>query len=280
MSEIKVGTSGFQFKDWKGTIYPKGLLDKDMLPYYEQALGFNTLEVNYTYYRLPIPSTMERMVEKTSDTFDFVVRSNKDMTHDIWEDSKRKTLKDTSAVFKQFREGIQPMLDANKLGCVLIQFPSFFWPNRDNFDYITQSREHLEGVPLVIEFRNKAWVKESTFSFLRENDLGFCVVDEPQLPRLMPFFPTATSTIGYVRLHGRNRNWFNASREERYDYLYSEQELKEFTGPIQNISEDTVKTYVFFNNCHGGSAAKNGLMMERIMGIINEFSDAQSRVFT
>jgi uncharacterized protein YecE (DUF72 family) len=126
MSEIRMGTSGFQFNDWKGTIYPKGLLGKDMLPYYEQVLGFNTLEVNYTYYRLPVPSTMERMVEKTSGAFDFVVRSNKDMTHDIWEDTKRTTLKDTSAVFRKFREGIEPMLEAKRLGCVLIQFPSFF----------------------------------------------------------------------------------------------------------------------------------------------------------
>jgi uncharacterized protein YecE (DUF72 family) len=170
------------------------------------------------------------------------------------------------------------MLDAKKLGCVLIQFPSFFWPNKNNFNYIKQSRDHFDGVPLVIEFRNKAWVNEKTFPFLQENNLGFCVVDEPQLPRLMPFVPKATSNIGYVRLHGRNKNWFKSSREERYDYLYSEQELKELTGPIQDISENTVKTYVFFNNCHAGSAAKNGLMMERIMGIIKDFNDEQKRV--
>jgi uncharacterized protein YecE (DUF72 family) len=72
-------------------------------------------------------------------------------------------LKDRSSVFRKFGEGIQPMLDAKKLGCVLIQFPSFFWPTSDNINYIKQSREYFEGVPLVIEFRNKAWVNESTF---------------------------------------------------------------------------------------------------------------------
>jgi len=278
VAEIRIGTSGFQFNDWKGVIYPRGLPDRDVLTYYEKVLGFDTLEVNYTYYRLPSPSTMERMVQKTSDKFEFVVRSFKEMTHEIWEDESRKTLRDTSEIFKKFKEGIIPMLDAGRLGCVLIQFPSFFWPKRDNFEYIERCHKWMMDVPLVIEFRNRAWVKESTFSFLRSNELGFCVVDEPQLSRLMPFIPETTSRIGYVRLHGRNKNWFEASREERYNYSYSEKELQEFSAPMREISENTVKTYVFFNNCHAGYAAKNGLMMKRILGIVKEFGEEQKEM--
>ena len=278
MGEIIIGTSGFQFSDWKGTIYPKSLPNKDMLGYYETVLGFNALEVNYTYYRLPSPSTMESMVKKTSDAFEFVVRSNNQMTHKIWEDKKRTTIIDTSEVFKQFREGIKPMLEAGRLGCVLIQFPTFFFPKKENIDYMKRCREWLDDVPLVIEFRNKGWVKESTFAFLRDNDLGFCVADEPQLPRLMPFVPEHTNEIGYVRLHGRSKNWFKASIDERYNYLYSKNQLKEFSGPVIDIAESTVKTYVFFNNCHGGFAAKNGLMMKRILGIDEGFTEEQKKL--
>lgn len=108
---------------------------------------------------------MESMVKKTSEDFEFVVRSNNQMTHKIWEDKKRTAIRDTSEVFKQFRERIQPMREACRLGCVLIQCPTFFFPKKENFDYIKRCRERLDAIPLVIEFRNKGWVKESTFPF-------------------------------------------------------------------------------------------------------------------
>lgn len=275
---IKVGTSGFQFKDWKGTVYPAKIPDRDMLPYYERELGFNILEVNYTYYQLPSPNTTMGMVKKTSDNFEFVVRSHKEMTHEIWGDKSRKKIKDNVQIFAQFKEGLQPMIESGKLGCVLIQFPSFFWPTRNNFDYLMVCKERLGEILLVIEFRNKSWVRDSTFLFLKENELGFCVVDEPQLPRLMPLIPKSTSHIAYLRLHGRNPNWFNATREERYHYLYSEEELRSFLPHIESISREKIKTFIFFNNCHAGFAIKNGLMLKRMLSIIKEYTRLQKQV--
>ena len=277
-SNIRVGTSGFQFKDWKGPVYPTSVKEKDMLPFYEKELGFDTLEVNYTYYGLPSRKTSESMDGKTSDAFVFAVRSHREMTHEIWEDKSRKKIVDNSRVFVRFKEGLRPLMDSGKLGCILIQFPSFFWPNRDNFDYLKTCVERLEEVPVIIEFRNRAWVKESTFRFLWENSLGFCVVDEPELPRLMPLIPKSTSDTAYMRLHGRNKRWFNTSKEERYNYLYSDKELRSFIPHLDTISTGKAKTFVFFNNCHGGFAVRNGLMMKKILGLLESYTSLQERV--
>jgi len=105
-------------------------------------------------------------------------------------------------------------------------------------------------------------------------------VDEPALPRLMPFMPNVTASIGYVRLHGRNRKWFSASREERYNYLYSEAELESFVTPVRKIGEETEKTYVFFNNCHGGQAVKNGLMFKKMLGMLTEPHEGQQKLLS
>ncbi|MCD5390674.1 DUF72 domain-containing protein [candidate division NPL-UPA2 bacterium] len=276
---IKIGTSGFSFEDWKGVVYPENITKRNMLPYYEKELGFDTLEVNFTYYRLPSTNTMLGMMRRTSKDFDFVVKSHREMTHEIWADSRRKQLKDTSEVFSKFVYGLRPLIDEGRLGCVLLQFPSFFWPNKPNTDYILACRDMLDNIPVVVEFRNKAWVKEDTFNFLIESNLGFCCPDEPPLPELMPFTPRATSDIGYFRFHGRNMNWFKASVSERYNYLYSEDELKEFVPRVKEVAGRTVKTYNFFNNCHAGAAARNAQMMKNLMGMGKKPERRQGELF-
>lgn len=271
----RIGTSGYSFSDWKGPIYPKNIKDPSLLPYYEIELGFDTVEINFTYYRLPNARTTEAMAKKVSDKFTFVVRSNKDMTHEIWSDKKRTEIIDNSDVFTQFIEGLRPMTEKNKLSCILLQFPVFFLASSRNEDYILQCKDRLKGVPVVVEFRNKAWISDRTFDFLKNNELGFCIVDEPPLPRLVPYKPIATSDVAYFRFHGRNKNWFRASREERYNYLYSEEELKKFVPDIEKMARSGLNTLVFFNNCHAGSAARNALMMKKFLGLLDEFSQGQ-----
>src|SRR5512143_1354193 len=97
---VRVGTSGFSFDDWLGRAYPAGLAKAKMLEYYENVLGFDTVELNFTYYAMPVPKTLASMVSRTSPGVCFVVRSHKDMTHDIWRDEDRRVLRDTSEVFK------------------------------------------------------------------------------------------------------------------------------------------------------------------------------------
>ncbi len=264
MGMIKIGTSGFSFPDWKGTVYPPGLPEKEMLPFYERELGFHALEVNFTYYTLPSPKSFESMSKKTSKDFEFVVKCFKGMTHEI-RDKETGEILNNQEIFKKFKYSLIPLLEERKLACVLAQFPYGFFPNRENIDYLERFREEMVDIPLVFEFRNQLWLREQTFQFLERNRIGFCVVDEPKLPKLMPYLPRATSEIGYFRFHGRNPNWFNAPTSVRYDYLYSEKELKEFIPDIKDISKRTGKTLVFFNNCHAGSAAKNAIQMAKLL---------------
>jgi len=278
IGQFRVGTSGFSFADWLGRAYPSGLAKTKMLEYYESVLGFDTVELNFTYYAMPTPRTLASMVSRTSPGFCFVVRSHKDMTHDIWSDEDRRVLKDTGEVFKAFREGISPLVDAGRLGCLLVQFPVFFYPVPQNFDYLRRIPTLMPDVSIVVEFRNRAWLRPDAFRLLEEAGMGCCVVDEPKLPRLMPFEPRRTSDIAYFRFHGRNQNWFNASREERYNYLYSNTELAEFVPPLRSVSAGAKTTYTFFNNCHAGAAARNALMMKQMLGLTDSFTSQQARV--
>jgi uncharacterized protein YecE (DUF72 family) len=261
---IKIGTSGFSFPDWKGTIYPIGLRERDWLPFYEKELGFNALEVNFTYYTLPSQKSFVAMAHKTSKGFEFVVKSFKGMTHEI-RDKETGGMVNNQEVFKKFKYSLIPLIEEEKLSCVLAQFPYGFFPNRENLNYLERFKNEMTDIPLVFEFRNQIWLREQTFQFLERNKIGFCIVDEPKLPKLMPYFPKTTSEIGYFRFHGRNPNWFNVPTSVRYDYLYTEAELKEPLPDIQNISQKAAKTLIFFNNCHAGSAAKNAAQMAKLL---------------
>ena len=253
---IFIGTSGFSFQDWKGTVYPKRLRQSEWLGYYEQELGFSALEVNMTYYRLPAPSVFASMSKRTSPGFQFVVKAHKGMTHN---------LQDPVTVFERFISCLEPLRYDGKLACVLMQFPYSFTPSRDHYLYLKRSSELLAPIPLIVEFRNSMWANEKTLTFFREHGIGYCAVDEPRLKGLMPFVPVCTSAIGYVRLHGRNRQWFHTAASERYNYYYSAEELWELYGPIQQMATATKKVFVFFNNCHAGHAAKNARELCRML---------------
>ena len=277
-SEVKkyrIGTSGYQFPDWFGTVYPPNLRQRNVLEYYANSLGLDTVEVNYTYYRLPSPRTSEAMARKVPEDFEFVVRSFSGMTHDIWEGTDRKTFKDATEVFDQFVQGILPFKEAGKLGPVLLQFPYSFWPNRVTYDYLKWCREKLHNFNVVVEFRNRAWNRPSAFRLLRELGMGYCIVDEPRLNGLHPFVPVATSKTGYVRFHGRNPKWFDSSKDDRYDYLYSEEELDEIIDAVKDVVRETNRTYFFFNNCPRGQALINALVFKRLVGLLEELNAAQ-----
>jgi uncharacterized protein YecE (DUF72 family) len=127
----------------------------------------------------------------------------------------------------------------------------------------------MKGLPLVIEFRHKSWLdeehREDTFRFLRENGLGYAVVDEPKLRSLAPFVPEATSDLAYVRLHGRSRQWFDSDAGRRYDYFYSDDELRIFLDPVRSLADRTQVTSVLFNNCHAGASVKNALRFRQLL---------------
>ncbi len=261
---IKIGTSGFSFDDWRETVYPPGLPKSQWLSFYEKELGFTALEINFTYYTLPSPKSFAGMSRKTGADFCFAVKAFRKMTHDI-RDTQTGELIDNKEVFDKFLATLEPLIKDNKLACILMQFPYSFYATAQNKWYLKFAKDQLQNIPVIVEFRNSAWLREETFHWLRTCGLGYCVVDEPKLKGLMPFVPQATSGVGYFRLHGRNSNWFNAPGSIRYDYLYSAEELKQFIQPIQQIAAKTDRVMVFFNNCHAGSAAKNALMLARML---------------
>jgi uncharacterized protein YecE (DUF72 family) len=181
------------------------------------------------------------MAKKTGAGFLFSVKAHQEMTH------KREN---SEAVFKDFQRALEPLLAQGKLGCVLAQFPYSFKLNRRNLDYLALFRERLGELPEVIEFRHAGWLKEEVFQLLRILRLGFCCVDEPSLPGLLPPLAVATSDIAYVRFHGRNaaKWWQHEQAYERYDYSYSVDELREWWPRIQSLNSSAQKTFVFANN--------------------------------
>lgn len=254
---VYVGTSGFRFADWKGPFYPEGLKEKDWLAYYAQR--FNCLEVNSSYYRLMPPSTYANMAKRVPDRFDFTVKAYRTLTHEFETEHE--------ADFNAFIASLAPLLEAGKFGCVLAQFPTRFHNTPENRDYLAEFHYRFRDFPLVVEFRSRDWVDDAVFDFLREHTIGFCAVDEPRFSSLMPPVAVATSPVGYVRFHGRNyQSWWKQSEgKDRYDYLYSKEELEEWVPKIERIAGETQKAYVFMNNCFAGQAAINALEMRSLL---------------
>ncbi len=249
---IYVGASGFQYDDWVGVYYPEDLPKKEWLSYYAQE--FNTLEINYTYYRMPSAKSLFTMAKKVPDDFLFTVKATKEMTHGREGDEK---------VFKQFTEALMPLFEANKFGGILAQFPNSFRDKPESRDYLRWFREQLRELPVVIEFRNKEWLKDETYELLRENHLGFCGVDEPYFPRVAQ----VTAPIAYVRFHGRNYQkwWKHDQAYERYDYTYKPEELEEWTPKIAEMNRQAETTFVFANNHYKGQGIDTARQMKLML---------------
>lgn len=253
---IYVGTAGYSYEDWKGVVYPPKTDKKEMLALYAREFSF--AEVNSSFYRLPSRFMFFHMQAKTPPGFQFVVKAYRTLTHE-----RENNEKD----FRDFKAALAPLAEAGKLGCVLAQFPTSFRPADENRDYLKEFRERMGEIPVVVEFRHRGWINESTFELLEENGLGYVCVDEPQFSVLVPPAVRATTAIGYVRFHGRNyaKWWRHEQAYERYDYLYSAEELKEWAPRIVRLAEKTEKTFVSMNNHYRGQAVVNGRMIKEIL---------------
>ncbi len=274
-ADVRIGTSGYSFPDWVGTVYPAGTRPGAFLPAYAKL--FDAVEINATYYRTPSPQTFARMVEKTPDGFTFVVKVPRAMTHELTAFDRE---------LEPFREAIEPLAAAGRLGGLLAQFPYAFVPS-------DAARRHLErlarelgpgnagastgpgtaagsgaGAPLQVEFRHDAWTSARTFELLHDLGIGFVNVDLPDLPHLPRPSAIATTRTGYVRLHGRNEKtwWSQEKGGDRYDYLYSQAELEPWAERIERLAAETDVVYAFSNNCHLGQSVVNALQLGRQLG--------------
>lgn len=242
---IRVGTSGFQYKDWVGHFYPEGLPQSRWLERYAEE--FDTCELNYTYYRLPEASQLARMAERVPDDFVFSLKAYRGITHER---------EDVAGNLRRLGEAVEPLAQTGRLGAVLLQFPNSFRPSADAVALLELCREELPSVPLVAEFRQAQWLRREAFDLLRRLNMGYCCVDEPRLRGLMPPVAVATADVAYVRFHGRNAaKWYQHDEAwERYDYNYKPEELQEWLPKLRELDEAAEHVYVYTNNHWQGQA--------------------------
>jgi uncharacterized protein YecE (DUF72 family) len=254
---IRIGTSGYTYPDWK-EFYPRGLPQERFLEHY--AKHFGTVELNFSYYRIPTYQQLRSLTTHTDEDFAFFIKAYKTMTHFIVEQPAPDRLE---ADRSQFREAIGGL--GSQLRGVLFQYPYGFRYSPENLETLDRS---LQGMPLpVVEFRHDSWLNYAVSDYLRDHRIPYCCVDEPALPNLIPPIARNFGDLAYVRFHGRNKaRWYGDSKL-RYDWDYSAEELFEWEKKIDYLSEFADETFIFFNNCHQGRAVKNAKMMAEILGL-------------
>ena len=252
------------------------------LRYYAER--FTTVEVDSTYYRLPDEEMVSRWNERTPDGFVMHVKAFGMMTrHPVRAEQLPPDLREGAPLddrgrvdrpprelraeaFARFHAALSPLRNAGKLGGILLQFPSYIVAKDLSRDYLAWAVEQLRGDRPLVEFRHRSWLDEEnraeTLAFLEELGAAHVVVDAPKTDakNLVPTVVAATSPLAYVRMHGRNAGTWNVrggSASDRFDYLYSEDELREWTGPLGELAEAAEEVYVLFNN-NRWSRTENG----------------------
>jgi uncharacterized protein YecE (DUF72 family) len=257
MGEILIGSAGWSYKDWAGKVYPDppppGF---DPLEYLARYLPL--IEVNSSFYRPPSAAMSETWARRTPESFVFTVKAWERFTHD------RERF--TEADARLFQEGLAPLLAAGKLGAILLQYPWFFRDGLEARDRIRRAADALRGwAPLVIELRHTSWL--DALDFVREQQLNFCNIDQPRSSTAITGTRIVTGPLAYVRLHGRNaKAWFdkNAGVNEKYDYLYSREELRLWEEAIREMEAE--KTFLILNNHFQGKGIANAFMLLRALG--------------
>ncbi len=253
---VYLGTSGYSYADWVGPFYPEGIQPRDYLAYY--ARHFAAVEVDYTYYRMPSGRTLAAMARKVGPDFRFAVKATSTMTHE------REATEET---FAAYRRALEPLLREGKLACVLAQFPHSFHNTPANRDYLQRLREGLADLPVVVEFRSRDWIHDAIFDLLGRLGLSFCCVDQPRFRSLVPPVAVVTGEWAYVRFHGRNYEkwWQHEEAWQRYDYLYSREELAEWVDKVRDLAAQARHTAVFFNNHYAAQAVQNALQFAEML---------------
>jgi len=257
MGELLIGTSGYDYPEWKGVFYPDKLKRADFLSYY--ATQFNSLELNGTYYKMPTALQMQSMITRTDGRVKFTVKAFQGLTHNP-DKSQFQIL------VLELRKALDPLLENNLLVCVLLQFPQSFHYEKDERFYLDGLVKEMSGVPLIVEMRNIQWQNDKVYNALRERGIGWCITDNPSLKDLPKLDYVTTSDIAYIRFHGRNSDmWYKGDNVSRYDYLYSDTELMSFTNPILELLKHTHLVQLFFNNHAKAQAVVNARKIQVLL---------------
>jgi len=244
VGKILLGTSGWDYPEWVGRVYPpRGASDK--LRYY--AGLFPIVEINSTFYRLPAAGVAASWVRRTPHGFRFAAKFPQTITHDM-------RLVGTDDELARFLAVLKPIRDAGKFVAALLQLPPSlpFDPGTVRTFYASLPRD----LPVAVEFRERSWLVPESYAMLEEFGLAYVVLDGPHLPIDL----RVTAPFAYVRWHGHgNPTW--------YDYTYSAEEVAAWVPRVRALSEKADVVYGFFNNHFRGDAVANGRSLAELLGL-------------
>jgi uncharacterized protein YecE (DUF72 family) len=264
---LRIGPAGWSYPDWAGYVYPSPR-PKEFHEATYLAEFFDTIEINTSFYQPLRPEHATNWIDRVAANprFVFTAKLWQRFTHDVVFAPPGATAADEHAV----RAGFDILRAANRLGAVLLQFPFSFHRTKETVAYLSAVLKRFADYPLVVEVRHATWNSPETLALLREHNAGICNIDQPLIGRSLPPSAQATSPIGYIRLHGRRYDtWFSDDAaipaHERYNYLYSPEELAPWVTRVRKITEHARNTFVVTNNHFQGKAVVNALQLVSIL---------------
>jgi len=256
---IRIGPAGWSYKDWEGLVYPPHRGRFDELSYL--ASFFDTIEINSPFYRIPPPAHSKSWVRRVAHNpnFRFTTKIFKGFTHEKAELQPN----DVDA----FRAYLDPLADAGLLGALLLQFPWSFKDSPESRQKLSALFRSFAGYPQALEVRHASFQNEEFIEFLNEHGVSWVNVDQPLFHESVKPAATVTGPVAYARLHGRNyEKWFaHAESWERYNYLYSKEELEPWVARIEEMAQSK-DAYVITNNHFRGQAIVNAVDLKKALG--------------
>lgn len=242
---LYIGTSGWNYEHWRGIFYPDDLPQNRWLDFY--ARHFDTVEINYSFYRLPERKTFEGWHNATPDHFSFTAKVSRFYTH-----MKKLALPEEN--LSRFLENATGL--SEKLSAILFQLPPFWNVNIERLAQLAaymNTQKILPGIRCVLEVRNKTWLSEDIFKLLEDNNISLCLADWPELPVDGP----VTADFVYVRRHGPSA---------LYASCYSHKELESYARMITKWLTSGKNVYIYFNNDAMAWAVRNALELKEMLG--------------
>jgi uncharacterized protein YecE (DUF72 family) len=272
-NDVRIGTAGWSYKDWDGIFYPSGMQRRRQHPLEYLARFFDTTEINTSFYGPLKPELAKlwcRKVEAVNKNFLFTAKLYRAFTHSpmsLTEPTSAASIRPTDDDEIRTREGLDAIANEGRLGALLIQFPVSFKNTSLNREYLERLLRQFIEYPRVVEVRHSSWNDAATLASFTQENVGFCNIDQPVIGRSLAPTEHVTGTVGYIRLHGRNyEQWFDSdNRNDRYNYLYSPQELTGWKEKIERVAKLAQTTYVITNNHFESKAGVNALELKAMI---------------
>lgn len=262
---VRLGTCSWADEGLIRSWYPRGVSTaKARLAYYAER--FDTVEVDSTYYHLPDPAVTGRWAQRTPPEFTFHVKAHATMTH--------HEPADQAQAFAAFRASLEPLELSGKLRGILLQYHPRFVKSGEAKAELERVRALLDPLVPLVEFRHRSWLEEDeradTFAFLERNGLAYVSVDAPRTraSNVLPPVAAATHPVAYVRFHGRNARTWNIRAEkswQRFDWMYSEEELAEWVAELGRLSSEADEVYALFNNNRDDFAPRSAMILRGLL---------------